>query len=162
MDLQRPRPARIILAFLIAPLAPSALAATLTLFDGHPNGGYRQWFALFAFAAFPTALLLGAPAYFLLRNRLKPRLVYIVLTGGLIAVAPWMLLVIFGPAPEFASSGQRVTVEHGARTLWGWLEALGSISGIFALGLIGGFTFWLVALGLPGWKTNGPPSALDR
>ncbi len=160
MDQQRPRPGRLILAFLVAPLAPSALVATATIFDGVDNGGYGRWFAFVAVVAIPTALLFGVPAYFFLRNRVKPRLAYIVLTGGLVATAPWLLLVGFD-LPYFASSGQRVTIQGGARTLWGWLEWLSSISWIFALGMIGGLAFWLVALGLPGRKLHGSPPELD-
>ncbi|WP_300579222.1 hypothetical protein [Phenylobacterium sp.] len=161
MDQQRPRPERLILAFLIAPLAPSALAATWTLFDGVDNGGYLQWLRLFALVAYPTALVFGAPAYFLLRNRVKPRLVSVALMGGLVAAAPWILLAIFGPAPDFASSGSRVTVENGSATLWGWIGTFRLVSGVFVLGLIGGLTFWLVALGLPGRKRHGSPPELD-
>lgn len=152
---QQPRRWRIILAFLIAPLVPSAAAATVTLVDGLPNGGYLQWLVLVALiGGYPAALILGLPAFFILRSRLRPRFMYVTFAGGLVAAAPWLLLVLFGPNPDMATSGEHVTVVSGAKTLWGWLEGMRMIGGAFLLGLMGGAAFWFISM----WR----PSTLSK
>ena len=143
----QPKIWRIALAFLIAPLVPAAVAPIATIFDGLPNGSYLRTVALFAlFGAYPATIIFGVPALLILRRRLKPRFVYVALAGGFVAAAPWLLLVLFGPNPDAASTGTQVTVQAGHKTLWGWIEDLRMVGGIFLLGLIGGVAFWLVAV----------------
>ena len=150
MDQQQPPTWRVVLAFVLAPLVPAALVAATTLFDGSPNGGYLTWLALFAvFGAYPATVLFGLPAFFLLRRRLKPRLASVVLVGGLVAAAPWLLIVVFVPNPDSAMIGEHVTVNHGVKTIWGWIEGLKLVGGVFLLGLLGGIAFWFAALWRP-------------
>jgi hypothetical protein len=121
------------------------LASLVTLFDGLENGGYIQWLVLLTlFGGYPAAFIFGLPAYFSLRDRLRPRLVYALLLGGLVAAAPWALLTLVGPNPSFASIGDHVTVQNGQKTLWGWIEAFKLVGEVFLLGLVGGGAFWCV------------------
>ena len=143
----QPKGWRIALAFFIAPLVPAAVASIATIFDGLPNGSYPKTVALFAlFGAYPAPIIFGVPAFLFLRRRLKPRFVYVVLAGGFVAAAPWLLLVLLGPNPDTASIGTHLTVQAGHKTLWGWIEDLRMVGGVFLLGLIGGVAFWLVAV----------------
>ncbi len=140
------------IAFIIAPLAPSAAVATLTLFDGVPNGGYLQWVVLFALiGGYPATLVLGLPAYFVLRSRLAPRFGHVALAGGLVAVAPWLLLMLFAPTPDLVVRGEHILAQDGVKTVWGWLDGLRLVGWIFLLGLFGGAAFWFAAV----WR---PPS----
>jgi len=126
---------------------PAALASITTIFDGLPNGSYLKTVALFAFlGAYPATIIFGVPTLLILRRRLKPRFVYVVLAGGCVAAAPWLLLVLFGSNPDTASIGTHVTVQAGQKTLWGWIEGGRMVGGVFLLGLIGGVAFWLVAV----------------
>ena len=103
--------------------------------------------ALFAFfGAYPAALIFGVPAFLILRRRLKPRVINCVLVGGVVAAAPWLLLVLFGSNPDYAVVGTHITVQHGLKTLWGWIDGLKMVGWIFGLGLIGGLAFWTAAV----------------
>lgn len=147
---QGPLVLRIVLAFLLAPLAPAFLYALQTLFDGLPNGSYLKTALIFAMVGgYPPAIALGAPLFFALRNRVRPRLWVMTLAGGVIAAAPWLLLVLFAPQPEQARIGAHVTVLDGSVTLWGWIERAAMIGQIFGLGAIGGVVFWMVAVASP-------------
>lgn len=138
---------RIVLAFLAAPLAPAFLYALQTLFDGLPNGSYFKTGMTFAvLGGYPAALLFGVPLFFALRNRVDPRLWVLVLAGGGVAAAPWILLTLFAPQPDQAQIGTRITVLDGRMTLWGWLESGAMIGQVFLLGAVGGLVFWLAAV----------------
>lgn len=132
---------------MIAPLLPSALAATTTLFDGLPNGSYLQWVTLFAvLGGYPATLIFGLPAFLILRSRLEPRFLYVTIAGGLVAAIPWLLLVLFGSNPDTAMIGEHVTVRDGMKTTWGWIEGLKLVGGVFLWGLVGGIAFWFAAV----------------
>lgn len=135
------------MAFIGAPLLPAAIVSTYTLFDGIPNGSYLKTVVLFAlFGGYPAALVFGVPALLILRRWLEPKFLYIVVAGGLVAAAPWLLLVLFGSNPDFASIGTHVTVQGGQKTAWGWIEGFKMVGGVFLLGLVGGVAFWLLAV----------------
>ena len=141
---------RVALGFVVAPLAPSALAAVSTLADGGPNGGYGQWLALFALVGgYPATLVFGIPAYFVLSRFLRPRLIYVVLAGGVVAAAPFVLVMLFGGVADYASVGEHVTAQRGVRTFWGWIEMLKAVGLAFGLGLVGGLAFWMAAVFSP-------------
>jgi len=113
------------LAVIVAPLAPSAAAATVTVVDGLPNGGYPQWLVLIALVGgYPAALVLGLPAFFTLRSGWGQKCIHVTVAGGIIAAAPWLLFVLIGPNPEMATSGEHVTVVGGAKTILGWLDGM--------------------------------------
>lgn len=160
MDDQQPQWWRIALAFVIAPLVPSAMAAATTLFDGLPNGSYPQWVALFVlFGGYPATLVFGLPAFLILRSRLQPRFLYVTFAGGLVAAIPWLLLVLFGSNPDMAMIGEHVTVRDGVKTAWGWIEGLKMVGGVFLWGLVGGSVFWFAAVWRPPIRTQ--PSLAD-
>lgn len=153
---QQPHWRRVLIAFLVAPLVPSAAAATVTLVDGLENGGYLQWLVLIVLVGgYPSALILGLPGFLILRSRLGLRFIHVTIAGGIIAAVPWLLLGLFGPNPEMATSGEHVSVVGGAKTIFGWLEWMRLVSVTFLLGLVGGAAFWFVAM----WR---PPSSSGR
>src|SRR5262245_36854526 len=89
----QPKPWRVALGFLVAPLVPAALWALAGVWRGLSLAAYVPSVILIAlYGAYPVAVLLGVPAYFLLRCQLRPRLITIALAGGLIAAAPWPVL----------------------------------------------------------------------
>jgi hypothetical protein len=138
---------RIVLAFLLAPLAPAFLFALQTLFDGLPNGSYLKTAMTFAMVGgYPAVILFGLPLFFVLRNRVRPRLWVITLAGGAVAAMPWLLLVLLAPRPDQAQIGSHITVLDGRPTLWGWIESVAMVGQVFGLGAIGGVAFWLVAV----------------
>jgi hypothetical protein len=139
---------RIFAAFLVSPLVPSLLYASSTLFDGIPNGSYSDTATPIAVVAYATTLVFGLPTFLLLRRHIQPHFWVLVLAAGVVASAPWVLLVL-GPQADLASIGSHVTAMDGRLTIWGWIEAGAFIGPIFALGMIAGAVFWLVAVFTP-------------
>jgi hypothetical protein len=82
-----------------------------------------------AVVGYVIALVLGVPSYLILRRRLRPRLVYPVLVGGLIAAGPFALGGLGG-----------ISNPAGLATL---VVVLGQV---FLSGAAGGFAFWLIAM----------------
>jgi hypothetical protein len=117
---KRPSPPewRVWLGFILAPAVGSAVF-TWTGSMGTPAGddALLTWLMITMFGAYPTAWLIGGLAYVFLSRLLKPRLVWVVLTGVGVA-APWM---IFG-----ADNAE------GLR----WKESMA------AAGAVGGLVFW--------------------
>jgi hypothetical protein len=91
-------------------------------------------------------VLLGLPAYFMLRRRLSPRLITVALAGGLIAAAPWSVLMPLLPNPSDAWIGSCHTVIDGHTTWCGYLEGMKFVALVFGLGIIGGLAFWICAI----------------
>lgn len=148
-EAEHPQPAswRVVLAFLLAPLVPSVLFATDTLWDGLQNGPYLGKVALIAaIGAYPATLLFGVPIYFLLRKHLWPSLITSSAIGAGVAAAPWALLMLFLPNPNSAISGDHVTVLAGELTWWGVLHRLKLVAECLTLGAIGGAAFWTIAV----------------
>jgi hypothetical protein len=98
------------------------------------------------YGGYPATVLLGLPAYFLLRRRLSPKLVTVALVGGLIAAAPWPVLMLLSPNPHDAWIGSCQTVMDGRTTWCGYLEGMKFVALVFCLGVIGGITFWICAI----------------
>jgi hypothetical protein len=135
---------RIAKAFLIAPMFGSIVLAGW--YD--PAKGLDWLIDLFgmalfaAAAAYSIALVVGVPAYLVLRRRLRPRLGYVVISGGLVAAAP---LALFGAIDVLKTPKPSLT----------WAEVIefvGSIGPIFAAGAVTGLVFWLVAV----WRDPNP------
>lgn len=139
---------RIIAAFVLVPAASALLMAILMpAFDGISDPLERVWrtaviFALFG--AYPTTLILGVPAFFMLRRHFDPKLINCVLTGAVVAALPWLILTTLSQ-PDSASIGGRSTVIDGSLTPYGWLTNLTFVGQIGALGAVGGSLFWLIA-----------------
>ena len=156
---------RLALGFLLAPLVPAALLPGILY--GEPlaivEGGYIVVAGLFF--AYPPALLLGVPAYLLLRRRVRPSAVAVAIVGGLVAALPWLalgLLRLVSSNPDPAWVGNCQTVLDGERTWCGYLEILKGTAQVtalgFGLGLIGGLTFWFCVY----WRSSGPAGAAPR
>ena len=95
---------------------------------------------------YPAGLLLGVPAYLLLRLRLRPWLITAGVAGGVIAVAPWAALLPLLANPSDAWIGRCHTVVNGHTTLCGYVEDMKFMAMVFGLGMIGGIVFWVCAI----------------
>ena len=138
------------LAFVTAPsVAALLMAIAMPAYDGMESKLERIWLTAKIYAlvgAYPTALLLGTPAYFLARKRLNPTWANCAIVGGAIAALPWFLITAF-PAADQASVGGQATIIDGHTTAYGWLVNLQSVGTIALFGVIAGVVFWIVATG---------------
>ena len=120
------RPTGAAKGFLIGPLAG---VAVITAWFGTELGGGAGAFVATAIGAailgYAQALIFGVPAYLILRRRLRPRLSYAALGGGLAASAPFALLTL-------ATEG-------------GLAEVMSVAGPPFVAGIASGAVFWLLA-----------------
>lgn len=146
---------RIVAAFLIVPgVSALAMAIIMPAYDGISDQVERIWRSALVFAvvgAYPATLILGLPAFFMLRRRFEATLLNCSLTGAIVAALPWFLLSLLS-TPDNASIGGRATVLHGSLTPYGWFTNVTSISQIALFGAAGGLLFWFVAVA--GWRTG--------
>lgn len=147
---------RVAVAFVLVPaLTALSFAIAIPLYAGLPSLMERVWrSALFygLFGAYPSALVLGVPAYFVLRRHFAPRLINCALAGAGVAASPWLLLTMVS-APDQASIGERATVVNGSYTAFGWLMNAQSIGEIGLAGAVAGALFWVIsAAGIRGGK----------
>jgi hypothetical protein len=135
------------LGFFVAPLVPAALWALAGVWRGLSWAGYGHSVILMAlYGAYPAAVLLGLPAYFIFRQRMRPRLISVVLAGGLIAAAPWPVVELLVSNPDQAWVGECQTVLDGKTTWCGYLEGMKFLALVFGLGAIGGLAFWICVI----------------
>lgn len=150
----RPPLWRILAAFAGAPFAAALLLACVQpAYDGLPSMVDRilRTFLLYLIiGACPPTVLVGLPAYLVLRKRLRPTALNCGLVGAAVASLPWLFLAIVLPGPDYAFDGGHVTVEHGQKTLWGWLDLLTAMGWLALLGAFAGLIFWVIAAA--GWK----------
>ena len=126
------------LGFILAPLAGAlTFAGGAALYD-HIYAVPFQRVNIFTVIAplmiggYPVTIVLGVPAYFLLRNRVKDRLVTTTLVGGTIACLPWLVICTL---LNFYSSGPS-----------GWAELMYETTiPAFGCGCVSGSVFWLIA-----------------
>lgn len=114
------------------------MAASSPGYEGLPDFSERVWRTAEVFAlagAYPTALFVGVPAYFVLRSRFQATSINCALAGAGIAAFPW---VLFGLLPS---------IMGGLSQLF---AAAAGILQIAVFGLIGGLTFWLLVV--VGWR----------
>jgi hypothetical protein len=139
---------RIVAAFLIVPGATALLMAMLMpTYDGISDPLERIWRSALAFAvfgAYPPTVILGLPAFFMLRRHFDAKLVNCALTGAVVAALPWFLLSTLS-LPDTASIDGRATVINGSLTAYGWITNLTYVGEIALLGAAGGVLFWLIA-----------------
>lgn len=145
---RRPPAWRIVLAFAVAPsVAALSYACLIPLYAGLPDLADRVWrtFLLYLlFGAYPSALLLGIPAFFILKNYLDPKPLNCALVGAGIASIPWLLIGLRS-SPHYAYSNGHVTHDNGMITIWGLLDLATFVALIAALGFLAGLVFWAVA-----------------
>jgi hypothetical protein len=89
---------------------------------------------------YPITLVLGGPAYIVLKSRLRPSLLNCALVGSGVAVLPWLLISLITPNEE--SVGKIVLVHDHVRTLAGWVELIRYLGPIALLGALAGLVFW--------------------
>ena len=99
-----------------------------------------------AVEAYPAALILGIPAYLTLPQRAAPRMLYCAITGALVEVLPWFLLILAGPNPNYASQGGIPTVIDSWGTAFGWQMAGQLLLQVATVGFVGGCVFWLISV----------------
>ena len=138
---------RILLAFALAPV-PAALAVACLAMGDEPFGQAHRFASIvflgLLFAGYPAVLLLGVPAFLLLRQKLRPTALNCGFVGAAIAALPCGLLGLFSVS-NYSFDGRHWLVQQGHRTLWGWLE-FGTTEGWIALiGAVTGLVFWIVA-----------------
>ncbi len=139
---------RIVAAFAIVPGVAALLLAVLSpAYDGLSDQFERIWRSALAFAvfgAYPATVVLGLPAFFMLRRHFDPKIVNCSLTGAVVASLPWFVLSTFS-LPDSASIDGQATVIDGSLTAYGWLTNLTFVGQIALLGAAGGLLFWLIA-----------------
>jgi hypothetical protein len=137
----------LVTAFATAPaVAALAFSSLSPMYEGLPDLSERIWktFLLVAVVGgyLPT-LVVGLPAYFILRRRFRPTFLNCALAGSAVADLPWLPLVLF-PFADEASIGSRATVVHHHLTWFGLYEGMTLVGQIAAFGLLGGVVFWLL------------------
>ncbi len=152
---------RVVAAFVVAPL-PVAVAFAYWGMGTEPLGQAHRFAATVVlgllFFAYPVILLVGIPAYLFLKSRLRPTALNCAGVGAVILVLPWLVLTLLAtPASEFG--GGHFTVEHGHRTLWGWLDLMQGIGTTAVMGGITGIIFWAVAAAGTRRSRSGPEKA---
>ncbi len=141
---------RVIVAFLVAPLATPASIALVFLiafvfrvgwFAGKPLGLVASNILTYTSFAVPLAyaatLVLGVPVYFLVRRRRTLMLTYAAAIGAAVALAPlfaWFAMVVI-------SDGIRAHSALGDSIWWTFLFAISGASS--------GALFWAIALRRP-------------
>src|SRR5580658_5529325 len=123
---------RVLAAFAGAPLAAALILACIQpAYDGLPSPAdriFRTFLLYLIIGAIPPTVLVGIPVYLVLRKRLRPTPLNCALAGAVVASLPWLILAVVLPGADYASIGRHVTVEHGQRTVWWWLD-LGAAMG---------------------------------
>jgi hypothetical protein len=148
LSVQQPSRWRVVAAFLIAPfVAASIFGVAAPAYAGLPDlldRIVKSTIAYLLFGAYPTAFLLGVPAFLFLRRRLRPTAVNCALVGSMIASLPWLALGLLSPV-NYSYDDGHVTTLNGQKTPWGWIDLATLVGQMAALGLLGGLVFWLVA-----------------
>ena len=128
---------RVIVGFVIAPAVPALVV--LALQAGAIAQGRAEWgTSLFAVLGYATAVVVGLPAFLLLRRRLATSFVKYAALGTAIGVVPACVLFL----PDVVA-GWDARHEHAVLLLGNlWRAALGGA----VLGCVSAVVFWLVAI----------------
>lgn len=163
-DPPQPKPWRVAFGFLMAPLVPAALWLLPGFWHGTLITSFgSQLILVTTYGPYPAVVLLGVPAYFLLRRRLRPRLLTLASAGGIIAVAPWAAMLPMLSNPSDGWIGSCHTVIGGQATLCGYLEGVKFMALVFGLGTIGGIVFWICAIwGDPNFIGSSAAAGAER
>ena len=143
----KPRRARIVMAFIVAPLAatlaflvpmivsdrldPSAEMANMPEFK---LVFLRMVLLVTWVFAFGSAIVFGLPVYYMFRRRLSSSPAAASLAGGLIALTSGLLVVLFETEIRSNAAG-----------------AVGFMASVLGSGLIAGLVFWICAF----WRDTG-------
>ena len=144
-----------VFAFLVAALVPAAFMTLWYLygqFSMFPSDDPYIWVrtngALGLFAAISSAhvVLLGVPAYALLRWRNAVRWWSILASGFVLGAAPmaiWSWPLQYADLKTSATFDGVQTMLDGAPTTAGWVQYLQGVLFFGAWGLVSGLAFWL-------------------
>ena len=138
---------RLLAAFALAPLVPAVLISMPSLFDESGFNGFVNLARVYVLVGgYPATVFFGFPALLILKRWFRPRLIGTAFAGGLVATAPWCLLMLLPGQSGTASVDGQLTVQDGQRTLIGWILDSNILGLAFPLGALGGTVFWLVGL----------------
>lgn len=139
--------AKVALAFLIAPGVASLGFAILL--------GSPRFVGLVALYAYPIALLVGLPAYLVLRLWGRLTLLRATIGGGLVVALPVLAALLSRDVPWEARSYGWVTATNRQRTVAGYVELVAVSAFLGSFGALGGALFWLIVR--PSRPPPGPP-----
>ena len=142
---------RVVVAFITAPAIAALLMATIApaYSDALPMlERILKTAILYAvFGAYPFTLVLGLPAYLLLRHHIKPTIINCMAVGSAVVVLPALIISMMPSGVTQSSVGGRAIIVDGQRTLYGWQTFAESLLHLAAYGAVGGFVFWLIVAG---------------
>lgn len=148
---------RLALAFIVVPGAAALLMAILQpLYAGLSSYWDRVFGTALVYAvvgAYPAAIVLGVPAYLLVRNRLRPTIINCAMVGAIVASLPWLVLALIS-SPDYASYGDSVTYENGRITVAGLFHLFIEMGQICIFGAGAGVLFWLITVPVACWKLS--------
>lgn len=133
----KPDPWRLLLGFVLAPIAG---AAVFTMVEG--EGDVKLMVPALLYGGYPATIVLGIPAFVVFRHWLRPYLATTALAGGIIAIAPWIILFSIGSS-GYGEVESCVTQVDGRMTWCGFVGALRVLAEIFGYGVVGGLVFWI-------------------
>lgn len=149
---------RVGIGLIFAPaLAALLMAVFIPGFEGLPPD-QRFWNSalLYAiFGAYPPTLLLGIPAYFILRRHLEPTFRNCSLVGAALPVIVWGSISVLPIAAESESVAGVATIRNGHRTLYGWELVGQNLLLLAAVGVAAGIAFRLIVVG---WRRRSTVS----
>ena len=147
---------RIVLATLAAIVAPAAVMIALYLYgqfmtfeasDPYIWVRTRNFATLCLLVSALFVVVLGVPAYLLLRWRQAVRWWSALASGFVLAAIPIALLAwplrFAGPGSSASVNGVD-TMINGVPTMAGWMHYLAAVGQFGVLGLLGALAFWLV------------------
>lgn len=128
----KPRTWRVVLGFLVAPLAAAAIFAFYAIVLGYPE--YTVLLAMYSvlIPGYPSALVLGVPMYLVLRRWLWN---WWVATGA--GAVGAIVVLALNVAVELA--------QHGTLSTFGNFTDVGVLGLSVGAGATGGLSFWIVA-----------------
>ena len=157
---------RVIIALLAAAAAPTVCVLLLGLIDEYKHsyygtniGGALQFNLLIVFLTFSVALVYavvgGLPAYFLARKLHLVNWWASIIGGFIIGAAPAAIFawpIHNNKATDAWNRNHKEIIDYvinGTPTMAGWLHYVNIFCGMGLLGMLGGFTAWLVWQHLP-------------
>ena len=126
--------------FLIAPPIGALTWVVLNGGIGEIVGGIALWAVIVSWL---LSAVIGIPTYLVLKAKGCISLLSLTLGGGLISMAPWLLLSLPGGTTR-SVVGQTTIIENGSYTAAGILYQAKFLLGFGFCGAVSGLIFWLV------------------
>ncbi|WP_040552424.1 hypothetical protein [Rheinheimera nanhaiensis] len=124
-------------------IAPPIGALTWVLLNGGVSeifGGIAAWAVVVSWV---ISVVIGIPAYLLLKANGCITFRSLTLGGAIISVAPWLLLSFPGSTTR-SVVGQTIIIENGSYTTAGLLYQAEFLLGFGFCGAVSGVVFWLI------------------